>query len=109
MQLSFPRMSPFPELIQFVQRDPSKIVLRDHSTSKTATAGELLQNVSNIRAGIQAALGSDGIDRAHRDNKDRFIFLLAPPGLEYVAAMLAIISLGAGISAHCKLSETQLS
>ncbi|CZT00093.1 uncharacterized protein RAG0_08240 [Rhynchosporium agropyri] len=100
MQLSFPHLSPFPELIQRAQRDPSKIVLRDHSTGKTATAGKLLQSVSLIRADIQAALGGNDTECAQKYKNDRFIFLLAPPGLEYVAAMLAIISLGAGMSAQ---------
>ncbi|KAL2067236.1 hypothetical protein VTL71DRAFT_1660 [Oculimacula yallundae] len=100
MQLSFPRLSPFLELIQLAQRDPSKIVLRDHCTSKTATAGQLLHSAAFLRSKIQAALGSDDNKGAKQCNKDRFIFLIAPPGLEYVAAMLAIISLGAGMSAH---------
>jgi hypothetical protein len=67
----------------------------------TATAGQLLHSVSLLRAKLQATLVQDRMYDA-RNNEGRFIFLVAPPGLEYVVSMLTIFSLGAGMSAQCK-------
>lgn len=101
MQHSFPPISPFLELIQSEERTPNAIILRDHSSGMTATAGQLLHSVSLLRAKLQATLVQNRMYNA-RNNECRFIFLLAPPGLEYVVSMLAIFSLGAGMSAQCK-------
>jgi malonyl-CoA/methylmalonyl-CoA synthetase len=102
MQHTFPPISPFLELIQWEERTPNTIILRDHSSGMTATAGQLLHSVSLLRAKLQATLVQDFIHDAGNNSEDRFIFLLAPPGLEYVVSMLTIFSVGAGMSAQCK-------
>jgi malonyl-CoA/methylmalonyl-CoA synthetase len=101
MQHSFPPISPFLELIQSEKRTPNTIILRDHSSGMTATAGQLLHSVSLLRAKLQATLVQNRM-LDPRNNEERFIFLLAPPGLEYVVSMLTIFSLRAGMSAQCK-------
>jgi malonyl-CoA/methylmalonyl-CoA synthetase len=103
MYLPFPLVSPFLELIQLEQRDPEKIILRDHSSGVTATAGQLLHSVLLLREKLQATLLQNGMYDSREANDDRFIFILAPPGWEYVVSMLTIFSLGAGISPQCKL------
>jgi malonyl-CoA/methylmalonyl-CoA synthetase len=102
MQLSFPPVSPFIELIQLEEQNPDKVILRDHSSGVTATAGHLLRSVSFLRDKLQATLLQNGMYDARDANEDRFIFMIAPPGWEYVVSMLTIFSLGAGISAQCK-------
>lgn len=102
MQLFFPPVSPFLELIQHEQQNPNKIILRDHASGKTATAGELLQRVSLLRDKLQGALLPNGMCNGENSSDDKFIFLVAPPGLEYVVSMLTIFSLGAAMSAQCK-------
>ena len=104
MQHPFPSISPFLELIQWEERTPNKIILRDRSTGRTATAGQLLHSVALFRAKVQAILGKDSVDNVGNSKENRIILLLAPPGLEYVVSMLTIFSLGAGMSAQCKLS-----
>lgn len=99
MQLLFPPVSPFLELIQHARQHPDRIALRDHSTGKTATAGQLLQRVSSLRDKLKDELLQNGWETA---GQDKFIFLIAPPGLEYVVSMLTIFSLGAAMSAQCK-------
>ncbi len=103
MQLFFPAISPFVELIQLEKRNPHKIVLRDHSSGVTATAGQLLHSVSFLRDKLQATLLQNGIHNTRNPADDKFIFMIAPPGWEYVVSMLTIFSLGAGISPQCKL------
>lgn len=102
MELSFPPISPFLELIEREERSPNKIILRDHSSGVTATAGQLLHSVSLLRDKLQATLLQNGMYDAGNASDDRFIFLLAPPGWEYVVSMLTIFSLGAAMSAQCK-------
>ena len=102
MHLTFPPVSPFPELIQRAERNPYKIILRDHSTGVTATAGQLLYSVSLLRDKLQAAIRENEIYDTKKDNEDRFIFLIAPPGWYYVVSMLSIFSLGAGMSSQCR-------
>ncbi|KAH8646949.1 hypothetical protein BGZ60DRAFT_570534 [Tricladium varicosporioides] len=93
MQL-LPQISPFLELTERAVRSPNKIILRDHSSGVTATAGQLLHSVSLLRAKLQSSI----LQYSGNDSEDRFIFLLAPPGWEYVVSMLAIFSLGAAHS-----------
>ena len=102
MQLPFPAFSPFVELIQLEKRSPQKIILRDHSSGVTATAGQLLHSVSFLREKLQATLLQNGIDNARTSGDDKFIFMIATPGWEYVVSILTIFSLGAGISPQCK-------
>jgi len=102
MKLSFPPASPFPELIKRAEQTPDKIILRDHSASVTATAGQLLQAVSHFREKVDESIVRNGIKGDHGENKEKFIFLLVPPGFEYVVSMLTVLSLGAGMSAQCK-------
>jgi malonyl-CoA/methylmalonyl-CoA synthetase len=102
MQYFFPSVSPFLELIQQEKRSPNKIILRDHSSGATATAGQLLQSVSFLRDKLQATLLQNGMYDGRKDSEEMFIFLIAPPGLEYVVSMLTTFSLGAGMSAQCK-------
>jgi malonyl-CoA/methylmalonyl-CoA synthetase len=104
MQHTFPAISPFLELIQREQQDPEKIVLRDHSLGVSATAGQLLHSVGLLRDKLQATLLSNGAYNASDATDDKFIFLLAPPGWEYIVSMLTIFSLGSAISAQCELS-----
>jgi len=99
MQHYFPSVSPFLELIQRQERSPNKIILRDHSTGVTATAGQLLYSVSLLRNKLQTTLLQYGMYDARNGNEDRFIFILAPPGLEYVVSILTIFSVGAAMSA----------
>ncbi len=108
MQHFFPPLSPFLELIQQAEHSPDSIVVRDHSSGMTATAGQLLYSVSLLRAELQAKLEQNSMYDTQNDNEDRFIFLLAPPGLEYVVAMLTIFALGAGMSAQCAPSLSVL-
>lgn len=98
----FPPVSPFSELVQQVERTPNTIILRDHSSGMTATAGQLLYRVSLLRAELREILVESGLYKDQNENKDRFIYLLAPPGLEYIVSMLTIFSLGVGMSAQCK-------
>ncbi|KAG0645085.1 Acyl-synthetase family member [Hyphodiscus hymeniophilus] len=100
MQLSFPSVSPFLELVQQAERNSKNIILRDHSLGVAATAGQLLYNVSLLRNKLRTALLQNGMYDARNDNEDKFIFLLAPPGWEYVVSMLTIFSLGAAMSAQ---------
>ena len=102
MQLSFPSVSPFLELIQREEQNPDKIILRDQSSGVTATAGQLLHSVSLLRDRLQATLLQNGMYDAGKASEDRFIFLIAPPGWEYVVSMLTIFSLGAAMSAQCE-------
>lgn len=102
MPLSFPRTSPFPELMGLAVRKPGKIVLWDHSSGVRATAGQLLHSVSLLRAKVQAAILHHGMYEGRKEGDDQFVFLIAPPGWEYVVAMLAIFALGSGMSAQCK-------
>ena len=104
MEHFFPPLSPFVELIQREAQSPKKIILRDHSLGLTATAGQLLHSVSLLRDKLQATLLQNGMYDGRNEIEDRFIFLVAPPGLQYVVSMLTIFSLGAGMSAQCKPS-----
>jgi acyl-coenzyme A synthetase/AMP-(fatty) acid ligase len=106
MQLLFPPISPFLELIQHERQSPDRIILRDHSTGKTATAGQLLQRVFSLRDKLKEELLQNGSESA---SQDKFIFLIAPPGLDYVVSMLAIFSVGAAMSAQCKQSTLVVS
>ena len=101
MQLLFPPVSPFLELIQRAREDTDRIILRDHSSGKTATAGQLLQRVASLRDKLKDELLQNEWESA---SQEKFIFLIAPPGLEYVVSMLTIFSLGAAMSAQCKWS-----
>lgn len=101
MQLLFPPVSPFLELIQRARESPDRIILRDHSSGKTATAGQLLQRVASLRDKLKDELLQNEWESA---SQEKFIFLIAPPGLEYVVSMLTIFSLGAAMSAQCKWS-----
>ena len=118
MHLEFPSVSPFLELVQHARQIPNKIILRDHASDRTATAGQLLQGVSLIRGKLQGILhrqngtngtngtngmnGANGMSNRETTNHDKFIYLIAPPGLEYVVSMLTIFSLGEAMSAQCK-------
>lgn len=102
MELQFPQVSPFLELIQQAEQTPSNIVLRDHSLGTTATARQLLESVALLRNKLQQALQQNAIYESWNDSDDKFIFLIAAPGLEYVVSMLTIFSLGAAMSAQCK-------
>lgn len=106
MQLLFPPISPFLELIQHERQSPERIILRDHSSGRTATAGQLLQRVSSLRDKLKEELLQNGSESA---SQDKFIFLIAPPGLDYVVSMLTIFSLGAAMSAQCKESTFMVS
>ncbi|KFY16238.1 hypothetical protein V491_05382 [Pseudogymnoascus sp. VKM F-3775] len=97
MQLLFPPVSPFLELIQRAREDTDRIILRDHSSGKTATAGQLLQRVASLRDKLKDELLQNEWESA---SQEKFIFLIAPPGLEYVVSMLTIFSLGAAMSAQ---------
>ncbi|KFY69362.1 hypothetical protein V496_00297 [Pseudogymnoascus sp. VKM F-4515 (FW-2607)] len=97
MQLLFPPISPFLELIQHERQSPDRIILRDHSSGRTATAGQLLQRVSSLRDKLKEELLQNGSESV---SQDKFIFLIAPPGLDYVVSMLTIFSLGAAMSAQ---------
>ncbi|EKD12998.1 uncharacterized protein L3040_007081 [Drepanopeziza brunnea f. sp. 'multigermtubi'] len=100
MQFSFPPISPFPELIELEHRNPEKLVLWDHSLGITATAGQLLYSIARFRERVQAAILQNDMYQGRAERDDRFIFLMAPPGWEYVVSMLTTFSLGAGISAQ---------
>ncbi|PBP28706.1 hypothetical protein BUE80_DR000424 [Diplocarpon rosae] len=100
MQLSLPAISPFLELIQLEKRNPRKVILRDHSLGVTATAGQLLHSVLWLRQKLHAAILQNGMYEGRKVGEDRFIFLIASPGWEYVVSMLTIFSLGAGMSAQ---------
>jgi malonyl-CoA/methylmalonyl-CoA synthetase len=102
MQHSFPAVSPFVELIQLEKRSPHKIILRDHSSGVAATAGQLLHSVSFLRDKLQATLVQNGMYDARNSSDDKFIFMIASPGWEYVVSILTIFSLGAAMSPQCK-------
>ncbi|PVH96546.1 acetyl-CoA synthetase-like protein [Periconia macrospinosa] len=99
MQL-LPPVSPFLELIERADRNPKKIILRDHSSGVSATSGQLLHSISSFRAKVHKNLLRNPLYDATNMKDDKFIFLLAPPGFEYVVSMLTIFSLGAAISAQ---------
>ncbi|KAG9241504.1 hypothetical protein BJ878DRAFT_545189 [Calycina marina] len=98
MPVPFLLASPFVELIKHAEKEPDKIILRDHAAGVTATAGELLNAVSLLRQEVHSCVLASGMYDAVGPNSDKFIFILAPPGLDYVVAMLTIFSLGAAIS-----------
>lgn len=116
MDFSFPPISPFLELTQRAKQSPERIILHDHNSGISATASQLLHSVALLRVKVQAALSENGIDtktpigeqnsisleKQTASDKDRFIFLIAPPGWEYVVSMLTIFSIGAAMSAQCK-------
>lgn len=102
MHLVFPPVSPFLELIQHAQQIPNKVIIRDHSSGRTATAGQLLQSISRLREKLQGTLPQNGTCNGDNANQGKFIYLIAPPGLEYVVSMLTIFSLDAVMSAQCK-------
>lgn len=126
MHLVFPPISPFLELVQHVQQIPDKIVVRDHYSGRTATAGQLLQSVASLREKLQAATSqlqnghangngtsngnhANGTSNGNHVNgnhasQGKFYYLIAAPGLEYVVSMLTIFSLGGVMSAQCKQS-----
>lgn len=100
MEYSFPPISPFLELIEFNQRSPNKVILRDHSLGVTATAGQLLHSVATLREKLRETSLEKRISISNSD--ENFIFMIAAPGLEYVVSMLTIFSIGASISPQCK-------
>lgn len=102
MHLVFPPISPFLELVQHAQQNLDKIIVRDHYSGRTATAGQLLQHVSLLREKVQATLLQNGACNGDKANQGKFYYLIAPPGLEYVVSMLTIFSLGGVMSAQCK-------
>ena len=102
MTTGFPSVSPFPELIERAKRNPKKIVLRDHSAGINATGGQLLHSVSRFRGKLLERLGGHLTSSAENGNEEKFVFLIAPPGWEYVVSMLTIFALGAAMSAQCK-------
>ena len=108
MHLVFPPISPFLELVQHAHQIPDKIIVRDHYSGRTATAGQLLQHVALLREKVQATLQQNGTANgtSNGDNakESKFYYLIAPPGLEYVVSMLTIFSLGGVMSAQCKQS-----
>jgi malonyl-CoA/methylmalonyl-CoA synthetase len=95
-----PPISPFLELRERAIQSPNKIILRDHSSGVTATAGQLLHSVCLLREKLQRTISQYSED----GSEDKFIFLLASPGWEYVVSMLAIFSVGAAHSPQCKHS-----
>ena len=80
-------------MTQRAKRSPNKIILRDHSSGVAATAGQLLHSVALLRDRLQAKLLENGMYNGRKAD-DKFIFLLAPAGWQYVVSMLAIFSLG---------------
>lgn len=123
MHLVFPPISPFLELVQHVQQIPDKIVVRDHYSGRTATAGQLLQSVASLREKLQAQAsqlqngngtcngnhangnGNHANGNGNHASQDKFYYLIAAPGLEYVVSMLTIFSLGGVMSAQCKCNH----
>jgi len=93
---SFPPISPFRELLQHHEQDPTRVVLKDHNLKINATTGQILHSVAVLRDKLQQELElhepSDG------KHGDQFIFTLVPIGWEYIVSMLAIISLDAAIA-----------
>lgn len=119
MHFTFPAISPFLELVQHAQDIPDKIIVRDHYSNRTATAGELLQSVASLREQIQTSqqqngtssngVTSNGISTNGTNgtngisaSQNKFYYLIAAPGLEYLTSMLTIFSLGGVMSAQCK-------
>ncbi|KAJ6787096.1 hypothetical protein PWT90_10884 [Aphanocladium album] len=101
MHLVFPSISPFAELVQHTQQIPDKVLVRDHFSGKTATAGQLLQSVALLREKLEAIQKpQNGTSNGDHAQPDKFIYLIAAPGLEYVVSMLTIFSLGAVMSAQ---------
>ncbi|CAG8976830.1 hypothetical protein HYALB_00009094 [Hymenoscyphus albidus] len=99
MEHRFPSISPFLELIEQERRSPNKIILRDHTSGVTVTAGQLLYSVSLLRNKLDKALLHNGYYESEH-NGEKFIFLIAPPGVQYLVSMLTIFSLAAGMSAQ---------
>lgn len=108
MHLVFPHISPFLELVQHVQQIPDKIVVRDHYSGRTATAGQLLQSVASLREKLQVSQPQNGTCNGDHGSQGKFYYLIAAPGLEYVVSMLTIFSLGGVMSAQCKQSPPWL-
>lgn len=103
MHLVFPSISPFPELVQHAQQIPDKVLVRDHFSGRTATAGQLLQSVASLREKLEAIQKpQNGTSNGDHAQQGKFYYLIAAPGLEYVVSMLTIFSLGAVMSAQCK-------
>jgi hypothetical protein len=100
----FPPISPFLELVQHAQQIPNKILVRDHYSGRTATAGQLLQSVALLRERLQVSQRQNGTCNGDHANQGKFYYLVAAPGLDYVVSMLTIFSLGAVMSAQCKQS-----
>lgn len=104
MHLVFPPISPFLELVQHAQQIPDKILVRDHYSGRTATAGQLLQSVASLREKLPGARQQNGTSNGDKAHQDEFYYLIAAPGLEYLVSMLTIFSLGGVMSAQCKQS-----
>lgn len=109
MHFVFPAISPFLELVNHAQTIPDKVIVRDHSSGKTATAGQLLQSVAALRKELQATQQQNGTTNGHTNGttngnheaQKKFYYLIAAPGLEYLVSMLTIFSLGGVMSAQC--------
>ncbi|CEJ91338.1 hypothetical protein VHEMI07056 [[Torrubiella] hemipterigena] len=113
MHFTFPAISPFLELVQHAQEIPDKIIVRDHYSNRTATAGQLLQSVAALREQIQSSQQQNGTSNGVNSNavstngtngvsasQNKFYYLIAAPGLEYLTSMLTIFSLGGVMSAQ---------
>lgn len=96
----FPAVSPFLELAKRVKQEPEGTILRDHLTRRSITARDLLYYVARLRRTIWSELLKTD-DGSQVDLRGRFIFIVAPPGVEYIVSMLAILSCGAAISPQC--------
>lgn len=104
MHFVFPAISPFLELVKHAEQIPDKILVRDHYSDRTATAGQLLQSVAFLREKLQGTQRQNGTCNGDHTNQGRFYYLIAAPGLGYVVSMLTIFSIGGVMSAQCKQS-----
>lgn len=104
MHSVFPAISPFLELVKHAEQIPDKILVRDHYSDRTATAGQLLQSVAFLREKLQGTQRQNGTCNGDHTDQGKFYYLIAAPGLEYVVSMLTIFSIGGVMSAQCKQS-----
>jgi len=102
----FPSVSPFPELVQHHERDPSRTILIDHNLKIEATAGQILHSVALFKEKVQELLKNNDVCELQQEHNDRYIFMLVPIGWEYIVSMLTILSLDAAIAPLSKASRS---
>jgi malonyl-CoA/methylmalonyl-CoA synthetase len=101
-----PDRLPFPQLLEQAKENPHPVLVRDPATGIDGTSAQLLESVIQVRDELRIRLDSDTLSRLDSGSDDVFIFLLFPPGWNYIVSVLAVFALGGAVmpirkSQHC--------